>query len=143
MLRDRWFVFVSRWACHLLLLIGMPVVRIVQLADGEELVTVELDQGFSHVVDDPRDELLRHRHTAKASTGPAGTMPGWFRGIGGAQFSGYSQGALVSPFSLPRLRSASLGIHPEADGPRDVRIEPQRTISPHDDRVPVANLLVG
>ena len=49
-------------------LIGVPVIRIVQLADGEELVTVECDQCSGHVVDDPRDELLKHRHTAEAST---------------------------------------------------------------------------
>lgn len=48
--------------------IGMPVIRIVRLADGEELVTVEFDQCSGHAVDDPRDELLKHRHTAEAST---------------------------------------------------------------------------
>ena len=65
-----------RFACTYLLsmgmtlaaFVGMPVLRIVQLADGEELVTVECDQCSGHVVDDPRDELLKHRHTAEAST---------------------------------------------------------------------------
>lgn len=55
--------------------IGMPVIRIVQLADGEELVTVEFDQCSGHVVDDPRDELLIHRRTVEASTASAATSP--------------------------------------------------------------------
>ncbi len=100
--------------------IGMPVIRIVQLADGEELVTLGLDQCVGHLVDDPRDELLKYRHTAEASPGLSGTPPGCYRGIGGAQLSQHSHRALVAPFSLPRLGIASLGIHPEAVGARNV-----------------------
>lgn len=64
-----------RWARQLLPLLAMPVIRIVQLADGEELVTVECDQCSGHVVDGPRDELLKHRHTAEASTCLCGEVP--------------------------------------------------------------------
>ena len=56
-------------------LIGMPVIRIVQLADGEELVTLEFDQCSGHVIDDPRDELLKCRRAAEASTASAATSP--------------------------------------------------------------------
>jgi len=64
---NRWCVFFSM-GTTVAPSIGMPVIRIVQLADGEELVTVECDQCSGHVTDDPRDELLKHRHTAEVST---------------------------------------------------------------------------
>lgn len=47
----------------------------LRLADGEELVTAECDQCSGHVTDDPRDELLKHRHTAEVSTASAARFP--------------------------------------------------------------------
>lgn len=99
-------------------LVGMPVLRIVQLADGEELVTLEFDRCSERMVDDPRDELLKYRYAAEASTGLSGTPAGENRGIGGAQSSQHSREGIVALFSLPRLGIASLGIRPKQLGQR-------------------------
>lgn len=41
--------------------------RIVQLADGEELISFELDERLKTLVHDPREELLEHRRGAGAA----------------------------------------------------------------------------
>jgi hypothetical protein len=46
----------------------MPVTRIVQLADGEELISFEVDERAGPLVDNPRLELLEHRRAAEAAS---------------------------------------------------------------------------
>lgn len=41
--------------------------RIVQLADGEELISFELDERPQPLVHDPREELLEHRRATEAA----------------------------------------------------------------------------
>ena len=42
--------------------------RITQLADGEELISFEVDECTAPLVDDPRQELLAHRRAAEAAS---------------------------------------------------------------------------
>jgi len=51
-------------ACSLLFLLGMTIVRIVKVADGEELISFENERGRSAVSDDPRRAMLERRSEA-------------------------------------------------------------------------------
>lgn len=53
----------------LALLVSMSVTRIVQLPDGEELISFEVDERAGPLVDDPRQGLLEHRRAAEAASG--------------------------------------------------------------------------
>ena len=53
-------------ACSLLLLPCMAVLRIVKVADGEELVSFESEHVRRAVTDDPRSATLERRTEASA-----------------------------------------------------------------------------
>jgi hypothetical protein len=42
--------------------------RIVRLPDGEEMLTSEIDERSKSLLDDPRQEVLEHRHAAEVAS---------------------------------------------------------------------------
>ncbi len=56
---------VRRSVRHLLLHMGMWDRRIIKLADGEELISSEVDEHPKTLADDPRQESLEHRRAAQ------------------------------------------------------------------------------